>query len=101
VRRTDAGDPARCPVWPLHQIYSDDATRAALIDEGKERGLRYESRIELGKPADCLFEFASGLGPDLVVIGSPIEDERGMIPKNGLGTVSRSVGPSFSCSSVN
>ncbi len=22
VRRTDAGDPARCPVWPLHQVYS-------------------------------------------------------------------------------
>ncbi len=29
VRRTDAGDPARCPVWPLHQIYTDDTTRAA------------------------------------------------------------------------
>ena len=29
VRRSDAGDPARCPVWPLHQIYSDEATRAA------------------------------------------------------------------------
>ncbi len=26
VRRTDAGDPARCPVWPLHKMYSDDAT---------------------------------------------------------------------------
>ena len=23
VRRTDTGDPERCPVWPLHQIYSD------------------------------------------------------------------------------
>ena len=22
VRRTDPGDPSRCPVWPLHQIYS-------------------------------------------------------------------------------
>jgi tryptophanyl-tRNA synthetase len=30
VRRDDVGDPARCPVWPLHQIYSDDATRADL-----------------------------------------------------------------------
>jgi tryptophanyl-tRNA synthetase len=28
VRRTDPGDPARCPVWPLHQIYSDESTRA-------------------------------------------------------------------------
>ena len=27
VRRTDAGDPDRCPVWQLHQVYSDDACR--------------------------------------------------------------------------
>jgi tryptophanyl-tRNA synthetase len=26
VRRTDPGDPARCPVWQLHQIYSDKPT---------------------------------------------------------------------------
>jgi tryptophanyl-tRNA synthetase len=26
MRRTDKGDPNRCPVWPLHQIYSDAAT---------------------------------------------------------------------------
>jgi len=26
VRRTDRGNPAKCPVWPLHQIYSDRAT---------------------------------------------------------------------------
>ena len=30
VRRADAGDPARCPVWPLHQVYTDAATRADL-----------------------------------------------------------------------
>jgi tryptophanyl-tRNA synthetase len=24
VRRTDPGDPANCPVWQLHEIYSDD-----------------------------------------------------------------------------
>jgi tryptophanyl-tRNA synthetase len=28
VRRSDAGEPARCPVWPLHQVYSDAATQA-------------------------------------------------------------------------
>jgi len=28
VRRTDPGDPEKCPVWQLHQVYSDDATRA-------------------------------------------------------------------------
>jgi tryptophanyl-tRNA synthetase len=27
MRRSDKGDPARCPVWPLHQIYSDQARR--------------------------------------------------------------------------
>jgi tryptophanyl-tRNA synthetase len=27
VRRTDPGDPEKCPVWDLHQIYSDEATR--------------------------------------------------------------------------
>ena len=24
VRRTDPGDPAKCPVWQLHEVYSDD-----------------------------------------------------------------------------
>ncbi len=27
VRRSDPGEPARCPVWSLHQIYSDAKTR--------------------------------------------------------------------------
>lgn len=27
VRRTDPGDPEKCPVWPLHQVYSDDDTK--------------------------------------------------------------------------
>ena len=27
VRRTDPGDPARCPVFKLHEIYSDEDTR--------------------------------------------------------------------------
>ncbi|MFA7665565.1 MAG: tryptophan--tRNA ligase, partial [Burkholderiaceae bacterium] len=27
VRRTDPGEPERCPVWQLHKIYSDEATR--------------------------------------------------------------------------
>jgi tryptophanyl-tRNA synthetase len=27
VRRTDAGNPDVCPVWQLHMVYSDDATR--------------------------------------------------------------------------
>ena len=27
VRRTDPGDPSRCPVWQLHEVYSDDTTK--------------------------------------------------------------------------
>jgi tryptophanyl-tRNA synthetase len=27
VRRTDRGEPERCPVWQLHKVYSDEATR--------------------------------------------------------------------------
>ena len=27
VRRTDPGDPERCPVWQLHQVYSDEACK--------------------------------------------------------------------------
>jgi len=27
VRRTDPGNPEKCPVWDFHKVYSDDATR--------------------------------------------------------------------------
>jgi len=27
VRRSDAGNPERCPVWQFHEVYSDDARR--------------------------------------------------------------------------
>jgi tryptophanyl-tRNA synthetase len=27
VRRTDKGEPERCPVWQLHKVYSDEATK--------------------------------------------------------------------------
>jgi tryptophanyl-tRNA synthetase len=28
VRRTDPGEPEKCPVWDLHRMYSDEATQA-------------------------------------------------------------------------
>jgi tryptophanyl-tRNA synthetase len=28
VRRTDSGDPEKCPVWQFHQIYSNDDVRS-------------------------------------------------------------------------
>ncbi|MCM8854774.1 MAG: tryptophan--tRNA ligase [Candidatus Thiodiazotropha sp.] len=33
VRRTDPGDPEKCPVWQFHLIYSDEGTRA-WVEEG-------------------------------------------------------------------
>lgn len=33
VRRNDPGDPQKCPVWPFHEVYSDDKTRA-WVQEG-------------------------------------------------------------------
>jgi tryptophanyl-tRNA synthetase len=33
ARRTDPGDPEKCPVWDLHKIYSDEATRK-WVNEG-------------------------------------------------------------------
>jgi tryptophanyl-tRNA synthetase len=33
VRRGDAGEPTQCPVWPLHQVYSDSDTRA-WVEQG-------------------------------------------------------------------
>lgn len=39
VRRTDPGDPARCPVWQLHQVYTDEATRATLEQGCRTAGI--------------------------------------------------------------
>lgn len=39
VRRTDPGDPANCPVWDLHQVYSDDAVRAEVEEGCKTAGI--------------------------------------------------------------
>lgn len=33
VRRTDVGDPARCPVWQLHTVYSSEDTKQ-WVDKG-------------------------------------------------------------------
>ena len=31
VRRTDPGDPTRCPVWQFHQVYSDAPTKEQVV----------------------------------------------------------------------
>jgi tryptophanyl-tRNA synthetase len=32
VHRSDAGNPDRCPVWPLHRVYSDAGTQAWVVN---------------------------------------------------------------------
>jgi tryptophanyl-tRNA synthetase len=39
VRRTDPGDPEKCPVWDLHKIYSDEATRKWASEGCRSAGI--------------------------------------------------------------
>lgn len=39
VRRNDPGDPAKCPVFQLHQVYSDDATRDWVQEGCRSAGI--------------------------------------------------------------
>jgi tryptophanyl-tRNA synthetase len=39
VRRTDPGDPEKCPVWQLHQVYSDQATKDWVVKGCKSAGI--------------------------------------------------------------
>ena len=39
VRRTDPGDPEKCPVWDFHQIYSNDDTQRWVMEGCKSAGI--------------------------------------------------------------
>ena len=39
VRRTDPGDPDKCPVWQFHLVYSDDATRQWVQEGCRSAGI--------------------------------------------------------------
>jgi tryptophanyl-tRNA synthetase len=39
VRRNDPGDPERCPVWQLHQIYSDTDTKEWVVKGCRSAGI--------------------------------------------------------------
>ena len=32
IRLTDAGDPEKCPVWNLHQVYCEDSVKKWVVD---------------------------------------------------------------------
>ena len=38
-RRTDPGDPDKCPVWNLHQVYSDDKTKDWVQEGCRSAGI--------------------------------------------------------------
>lgn len=39
VHRTDPGDPEKCPVWQLHLVYSDEATKEWVVKGCKSAGI--------------------------------------------------------------
>ena len=39
VRRTDPGNPEKCPVWQLHQVYSDEACKAWVQQGCRSAGI--------------------------------------------------------------
>jgi tryptophanyl-tRNA synthetase len=39
VKRTDPGDPLKCPVWQLHLIYSDDAKKKWVQEGCRSAGI--------------------------------------------------------------
>lgn len=39
VRRTDPGEPTRCPVWQLHQVYSDEPTKDWVLKGCRSAGI--------------------------------------------------------------
>jgi tryptophanyl-tRNA synthetase len=39
VRRTDAGDPDKCPVWQLHLVYSDEPCKSWVQKECRSAGI--------------------------------------------------------------
>ena len=39
ARRGDPGEPSHCPVWPLHQLYSDEATRSWAAQGCRSAGI--------------------------------------------------------------
>jgi tryptophanyl-tRNA synthetase len=39
VRRTDPGEPEKCPVWAFHQVYSDEATKEWVLAGCRSAGI--------------------------------------------------------------
>ncbi|MDO9600462.1 MAG: tryptophan--tRNA ligase [Azoarcus sp.] len=59
ARRTDPGDPEKCPVWQFHQIYSDDSVRGWVQEGCRSAGI---GCIECKQPViDAVLHEQAGL----------------------------------------
>lgn len=73
VRRSDPGEPALCPVWGLHQVYSDEARRA-WVQEG--------CRSAAIGCLDCKKPLIEAVQAELAVFrerARPFEDDPGLV----------------------
>ncbi|MEA3219066.1 tryptophan--tRNA ligase [Immundisolibacter sp.] len=73
VRRSDPGDPEKCPVWSLHQVYSDDAQRAWVQEGCRSAGIGC---------LDCKKPLVDAVQAELSLFrerARPFEDDPGLV----------------------
>jgi tryptophanyl-tRNA synthetase len=77
VRRTDPGDPEKCPVWDLHKLYSDEKTQAWVQQGCKTAGI---GCLECKKPViDKIVEEVGGIAKRAVEFEENPDLVRGII----------------------
>ena len=72
VRRTDPGDPDKCPVGDLHKVFSTPETLAKVYDGCRSAGI------------GCI-ECKSWAADALVQILNPIQERRAQVQRSGRG----------------
>jgi tryptophanyl-tRNA synthetase len=79
VRRTDPGDPKNCPVWQLHRVYSEEATKTWVQEGCKSAGIgciecKQPLVASIGKTLDPIRERAQQYIDDPALIRNIIAD---------------------------
>ncbi|NHQ86348.1 tryptophan--tRNA ligase [Iodobacter sp. HSC-16F04] len=79
ARRTDAGEPERCPVWKLHQVYSSPEAQSWVVEGCKSAGigcLECKQPVIDGVLAEQkpMFERAQPYLEDLTLVKSIVAD---------------------------
>lgn len=75
VRLTDPGDPNKCPVWPLHQSYSDQKTQQWVQHECPKAGM---GCVDCKQP---LIEAILAEQAQISERAEPYENDRGLLLK--------------------